>query len=217
MDKFLWRDNSRNMQDFLSRNFLKLRNEKHLIDVFLYLIAIFFLAAPFGNAGLPTEDPEVARLRAEFLTATTPTVEQLHLGKTWKCQSFNAIQGHMERYEGPDYKFIKDPNPKAGEEFLETNALEMVQNHQVDAANISFRYLYNQGLFMGQPFEDASICEVHTYLRTTLDGRLLVEIDAYNYPDLPQQVIQHRESVSVPGSIFPELRLMGFDECHVTP
>ena len=184
--------------------------------MYIFALILFFIS-DFASAGWPNQDPEVARIQQEFAAGKTPSMDDLRLGKEWKCNSFNAIKDHLERYEGPSYKFEQRSTPQGEPYILEMFAYAMVQNHQVDAANISFVYKFANDLFMGQPYEDPSITEVHTYVRLSKSGKLIVEIAAYNYPYLPKEVIAKRESVSVPSGVFPELRLMGFDECKLAP
>ena len=166
-------------------------------------------------AGLPSQDAEVARLQAEFTAAQTPSPATLRSGETWKCTTFNAVKDYSERYEGPTYHFVEAASPQGEKYFLEKEAYEMVQNHQVDASMIAFVYRFGAGHFMGNPYEDPSLTTVHTYLRITSDGRLLVEIGSYLYPSLPQQMREERIARTVPATLYPELRLMGYEECRV--
>lgn len=184
------------------------------ITLFISLIALN-VSSGAARAGLPSQDAEVARLQAEFSAARTPTPAELRAGETWKCTTFNAVKDYSERYEGPTYHFVEAGAPDGEKYFLEKEAHEMVQTHQVDASMIAFIYRFGSGHFMGNPYEDPSLTTVHTYLRITSDGRLLVEIGSYLYPSLPHKMREERIARTVPATLYPELRLMGYEECRI--
>lgn len=179
------------------------------------LIAALLLSLPLSAlAGLPSEDPAVAELREQFRNAHTPTLAELKLETLWKCQSRNAIKGYNDVMNGPEYRFglfsIKDGNT-----FLVDRELEkLVKNNHVDPSEVSLFWAFNDGNLVGQPYQDPTVSSVHPFARMTADGKLIVEIGSFLPPTLPKSTMERRLSISEPATIFPELRLMGYDICE---
>lgn len=73
------------------------KNAPRLLPAFLAWLALLAatvpMMAPGSRAGLPEEDPAVARLRKEFAEADKPTAETLKLKKTWYCDEHPAFKG----------------------------------------------------------------------------------------------------------------------------
>lgn len=180
------------------------------------IVFLAFLATFPAYANLPSQDADAARLQREFLAAHTPSVAELNLGKVWACDGFNTVKDQPTRFAGSSYRF-EERRSGLDTYYLDMFAYELVQNRSFDANEISFLYRFASGHFMGNPYEDPSVTRVHSYLRVTADQRLLVEIDSFLYPDLPDSTRSQRIDRTVPGSLYPELRLMGFEECRITP
>ncbi|MBI2605186.1 MAG: hypothetical protein HYW49_03800 [Deltaproteobacteria bacterium] len=137
------------------------------------LAATVPMMAPGSRAGLPDEDPTVARLRKEFSEADKPTSETLRLKKTWYCNEHPAFKGSSVGVRDAEYFRFR----AQGKNDVATLYKNMTLPHwrAFRILRTTDDALMGYGTLGLDPIENTTRMY---FIRAARDGRLLVESTA---------------------------------------
>lgn len=188
------------------------KNSPRLLPAFLAWLALLAatvpMMAPGSRAGLPDEDPTVARLRKEFSEADKPTAETLKLKKTWYCDEHPAFKGSSVGVQDAEYFRFRAQGKNDVASLYKNTTLPHWRAFRI--LRTTDDALMGYGTLGLDPIESTTRMY---FIRAAKDGRLLVESTA-RASVLVNPDTNYTIAVSKPSDGTPSLRATTYSECR---